>query len=175
MLPAIVHIRYSLTVRLQNALICRDTTYRIWYAENNVPLADVATEWKATAEDTRFTFLGMAWNPAVLQKECNLTDEAIAVYRTKLNKGTSMQLTAYYLAVGPTLFSNGPHQLLQQLVLQADFKQLNSYLAFARGEIGLLIVILTVLDPNKKLGYVEQQVENIYELRLLVYSTQINV
>ena len=133
--PAIVHIRCSLAVRLQNALIRKDMTYLMWCTENSIPLADLAIEWKATEGDTRFAFLGMAGTPAVFHKECNLSNEAIATYKTKLNKVTSMQLTAYYLAVGPSLFAKGPHQVLQQFVLQADFKQLNSYLAFARGDV----------------------------------------
>ena len=92
--PTIVHIRYSLAVRLQKSLIRKETTYRIWYTESNVPLADLAIEWRTTASDTRFAFLGKAWTPAVLQNECNLTDEAVALYLIKLDKTTSMQLTA---------------------------------------------------------------------------------
>ena len=114
--PVIVHIRYPLAVRLQNALIRKDLTYRMWCIKNNIPLADLAIEWKATEGDTRFAFLGMAWSPAVFQKECNLSDEATATYRTKLNKVTSMQLFAYYLALGPSLFDKGPYQVLQQFV-----------------------------------------------------------
>ena len=64
-----------------------------------------------------------------------------------------MPLTSYYLAVGPSLFAKGPHQLLQQFVFQADLKQLNSCLALARGHVGLLMGVIRVIDPNQKLGY----------------------
>ena len=104
-----------------------------------------------------------------------MSDETTALYRTKMNKAASMQLTAYYLAVGPSLFAKGPYQLLQQFVFQADFKQLNSYLALARGEVGLLMKIVRLFDPKQQLGYMGQLVNNIYELRLWIYSTQINV
>ena len=117
----------------------------------------------------------MAWTTAVFQMECNLSDEAITLYRTKLNKATSMQLTAYYLAVGPSQFAKGPHQLLQQFVFQVDLKQLNSHLAFAREKVGLLMGIVKVFDPKQELGYMGQLVDNIYELRLWIYSTQANV
>ena len=56
MSPAVVHICYFLAIRLQNALIRKDMTYRIWCTENNVSLADLAIEWKATEGDTRFVF-----------------------------------------------------------------------------------------------------------------------
>ena len=82
-------------------------TYRMWYTENSIPLAELAIEWKATEGDVRFAFLGMAWTPAVFQNECNLSNDAITMYRNKLNKVTATQFAAYYLAVGPSLFAKG--------------------------------------------------------------------
>ena len=150
--PAIVHIRYSLALRLQNALIRKDTTYRIWCTENNVPLADLAIEWKATKGDTCFAFVDMAWNPAVLQKECNLSDEA------KLPRRRSRVVCQGTLSTTSTVcFSGGP-QTAEQLSGLSSRR--------SRSPDG---------DLNQHLGYKAQLVDNIYELRLWIYSTEVNV
>ena len=65
--------------------------------------------------------------------------------------------------------------MLQQFVFQVDLKQLNSYLVSARGEVSLLMGIIKVFDPKQELGYMGQLVDSIYELRLWIYSTQVNV
>ena len=85
-------------------------------------------------QDTRYSFFGMPWSLAVLQKECNLTNEQMELYKKAMDKGTSIQFIAYYLAVGPDRFMKGPHGVVVQFVLACNIKELATYATPAQGQ-----------------------------------------
>ena len=95
-------MKKSLALTFEGDLRKTITLYRYWYKKYDRSLIAWAGEWRAKDQDTRYSFFGMPWSLAVLQKECKLTNEQLELYKKAMDKGTSMQFIAYYLAVGPT-------------------------------------------------------------------------
>ena len=154
-------MRNALLIKLKNALLTRDTTYRFWYEDNDFELPSQAQEWSSRNENLDYIFFGMAWNSAVVQKECNVTDEQLTTYRETMTKATAMQFIAYYLAVGPTRVAKCPHEMVIQFVFLCNLKELHTFVTLARNHQDLIAGIADVSDPQQEKGYYNQTATNI--------------
>ena len=117
----------------------------------------------------------MPWSLVTLQKECNLTDEQIELYKKAMDKGTTMQFLAYYLAVGPARFMKGPHEVAVQFVLTCNLKDLTTCATLAQGQVGWVCQLIRAFDPQDERNLVRTFLRNVNHIRLWIYSTQVNV
>ena len=86
-----------------------------------------------------------------------------------------MQFLAYYFAVGPTRFAKGPHETIIQFVFLCNLKELHTFMTLAWNQQDLMAGIAEVFDPKQEKGYYNQITKNYDEIRLWIYSTQVNV
>ena len=112
-----------------------------------------------TGQDARYSFFGMPWSIVVLQKVCNLTDEQIEQYRKAMDKGTTLQFVAYYLAVGPDRFMKGPHEVVVQFVLACNIQELVTSATLAQGQVGWICQLIRVFDPQDERTWSEHSSE----------------
>ena len=173
--PAIQYIKKSLAITFENDLRKKETLYRHWYKKYDRSLLALAGEWRTTGQDTHYSCFGMPWSLVTLQKECNLTDEQIELYKKAMDKGTTMQFRAYYLAVGPARFMKGPHEVVVQFVLTCNLKELTTYATLAQGQVGWICQLIRVFDPRDERNLVRTFLRNVNHIRLWIYSTQVNV
>ena len=92
-----------------------------------------------------------------------------------MTKSSSMQFLAYYLAVGPTRFAKGPHEMIIQFVFLCNLKELHTFMTLAWNQQDLIAGIAEVFDPQQEKGYYDQITRNYDEIRLWICSTQVNV
>ena len=56
-----------------------------------------------------------------------IPEQQVTQYRKAMDRGITLQFLGYYLAVGPTRFPEGPHEVVMQFVSLCNLKELTTY------------------------------------------------
>ena len=86
-----------------------------------------------------------------------------------MDKGTTMQFVAYYLAVGPGRFLKSPHEVVVQFVLACNLKELATYTTLAQGQVGWICHLIRVFDSKDERNLVRTFLKNVNHIRLWIY------
>ena len=92
-----------------------------------------------------------------------------------MDRGTALQFLAYYSAVGPNRFAKGPHEVVMQFVFLCNMKELTACMVLSQGQVGWLVQLIRVFDPENRNNYVNTFLKNVNTIRLWIYSALVNI
>ena len=118
----------------------------------NQEFYDYTREWRVADHGCAFSFLGIAWTLTVLQKECDLTDAQMVLYRQVVNSAPVIEILAYFLAVGAAGIAKGPYHIVETFVLNCELQPLAALATLAQGKTTFVTRILQVFDPAQKIA-----------------------